>query len=100
MPPALQKILREAGHAWGAAADQAMVDAGQKGLSTVASFKGQVIDFPRAEQVKWAKAMPNIAKEWASQIGQGRSARQQGARAYMDEMRKNGVKPARDWDKE
>ncbi|MGE5145768.1 MAG: C4-dicarboxylate TRAP transporter substrate-binding protein [Candidatus Eiseniibacteriota bacterium] len=100
VPPALQKILREAGHAWGAAADQAMVDAGQKGLTTVASFKGQVIDFPRDEQVKWAKAMPNIAKEWAAKLDKDGLPGSKALSAYMDEMRKNGAKPARNWDKE
>jgi TRAP-type C4-dicarboxylate transport system substrate-binding protein len=100
MPPALQKILREAGQAWGAAADQAMVDAGQKGLATVASFKGQVIDFPREEQVKWAKMMPNIAKEWAAKLDKEGLPGSKALAAYMDELRKNGVKPARDWDKE
>jgi TRAP-type C4-dicarboxylate transport system substrate-binding protein len=100
MPPALQKILRDAGQAWGEAADQAMVDAGARGLATVAGFKGQVIDFPREEQVKWAKMMPNIAKEWATKLDKEGLPGSKALAAYMDELRKNGVKPARDWDKE
>ena len=100
VPPELQKILREAGRAWGSAADQAMVDAGERGLATVPGFKGEVIDFPRNEQVKWAKMMPNIAKEWAANLDKQGLPGSKALSAYMDELRKNGVKPARDWDKE
>ena len=84
-PPALQKIFR---------------DAGQTGLEAVGGFKGQVLEFPREEQVKWAKMMPNIGKEWAQKLdGQGLPGTKALA-AYMDEMRRLGAKPARDWDKE
>ncbi|MBL8664575.1 MAG: C4-dicarboxylate TRAP transporter substrate-binding protein [Candidatus Odyssella sp.] len=99
-PPALQKIFRDAGQKWGEEADKAMQNAGEAGLQSVAGFKGQVIEFPREEQVKWAKMMPNIAKEWAQKLdGQGLPGTKALA-AYMDEMRRLGAKPARDWDKE
>ncbi len=99
-PPALQKIFRDAGQKWGEEADKAMQNAGEAGLQSVAGFKGQVIEFPREEQVKWAKMMPNIAKEWAQKVdGQGLPGTKALA-AYMDEMRRLGAKPARDWDKE
>lgn len=99
-PPALQKIFRDAGQKWGEESDKAMQDAGQTGLQAVGGFKGQVLEFPREEQIKWAKMMPNIAKEWAQKLdGQGLPGTKALA-AYMDEMRRLGAKPARDWDKE
>ncbi len=99
-PAALQKVFRDAGAKWGEDADKAMQNAGEAGLQAVAGFKGQVIEFPRDEQIKWAKMMPNIAKEWAQKLdGQGLPGSKVLA-AYMDEMRRLGAKPARDWDKE
>jgi TRAP-type C4-dicarboxylate transport system substrate-binding protein len=99
-PPALQKIFRDAGQKWGEESDKAMQNAGASGLAAVSTFKGQVLDFPREEQVKWAKMMPNIAKEWAQKLdGQGLPGTKALA-AYMDELRRLGAKPARNWDKE
>jgi TRAP-type C4-dicarboxylate transport system substrate-binding protein len=99
-PPALQKALRDAGEKWGDESDKAMQNAGQAGLAAVAGFKGQVLDFPREEQVRWAKSMPNIAKEWADKLDKQGLPGTKVLTAYMDEMRRLGAKPARDWDKE
>jgi TRAP-type C4-dicarboxylate transport system substrate-binding protein len=99
-PPALQKIFRDAGQKWGEESDKAMQNAGQTGLQAVAGFKGQVIEFPREEQIKWAKMMPNIAKEWAQKLDKQGLPGSKVLAAYMDEMRRLGAKPARDWDKE
>ena len=96
----LQKIFRDAGEKWGEEADKAMQNAGQAGLAAVAGFKGQVLELPRDEQVKWAKMMPNIAKEWADKLDKQGLPGTKVLHAYMDEVRRLGAKPARDWDKE
>jgi TRAP-type C4-dicarboxylate transport system substrate-binding protein len=100
MSPQLQKILRESAEKWGAEADKTMQNAGAAGIAAVANFKGQVIEFPRDEQVKWAKMMPNIAKEWAQKLDSQGLPGTKVLTAYMDEMRRLGAKPARNWDKE
>jgi len=100
-PPELQKILRDAGEAWGAAADTEMLNAGEAGAKAVPGFpKGEVFAFPPEERAKWAQAMPNIAKEWAQRVDQGGLPGGKVLTIYMDEMRKAGARPARDWDKE
>jgi TRAP-type C4-dicarboxylate transport system substrate-binding protein len=100
MPPALQKIMHEAGAAWGVASDMAMQAAGDSGYAALKSFtNAQGFDLPRSEQEKWAKAMPNIAKEWAQRVDQQGYPGSKVLAAYMDEMRKAGAKPVRDWDK-
>jgi TRAP-type C4-dicarboxylate transport system substrate-binding protein len=99
-PAALQKVFRDAGATWGEESDKAMQNAGEAGLQSVAGFKGQVIEFPREEQIKWAKMMPNIAKEWAQKLDAQGLPGTKVLTAYMDEMRRLGAKPARDWDKE
>ena len=100
LPPALQKILREAGEAWTAAADKVQLDSGNAGFASVTNFPGgKTFVLPREEQVKWANAMPNIAKEWADRADKDGLPGSKILAAYMDEIRKAGAKPVRDWDK-
>src|SRR5687767_8659896 len=61
LPPELQKILREAGEAWTAAADKVQLDLGNQAFDAVPTAFSGAKNFvlPRAEQEQWAKAMPN-----------------------------------------
>ncbi len=100
LPEGLQKVLREAGQAWTAAADKVQLDAGHAGYESVASFPGgKTFELPRAEQTKWATAMPNIAKEWAERASKEGLPGDKVLAAYMNAMREAGAKPVRDWDK-
>jgi TRAP-type C4-dicarboxylate transport system substrate-binding protein len=101
LPPALQKILRESAEAWTAAADKVQFDLGNQAFDTVPqAFSGaKNFTFTRPEQDKWAKAMPNIAKEWAERSDKEGLPGSKALALYMDEMRKAGAKPVRDWDK-
>jgi hypothetical protein len=58
---------------------------------------GKVTPLSEAEKVRWAKAIENPTKAWLAQGGQ--PARDV-LKAYMDAMRAEGVKYAREWDKE
>jgi TRAP-type C4-dicarboxylate transport system substrate-binding protein len=98
--PQLQKIFRDAATKWGTESDKANEAASEAGLKMVATLKGQVLEFPREEQAKWARMMPNIAKEWAEKLDKQGLPGTKMLAAYMDEMRRLGAKPARDWDKE
>jgi TRAP-type C4-dicarboxylate transport system substrate-binding protein len=100
LPPEVRKILQEAGQAWTAAADKVQLDAGNDGFASVPKFNGaHAYVLPREEQVHWANAMPNIAKEWATRIDKQGQPGSKILAAYMSEMRKAGAKPVRDWDK-
>jgi TRAP-type C4-dicarboxylate transport system substrate-binding protein len=100
LPTALQKILKEAGEAWTASADKIQLDLGNSGYASVPQFpNGKTFDLPRAEQEKWANAMPNIAKEWAERMDKDKLPGTKALSFYMDELRKAGAKPVRDWDK-
>lgn len=50
----------------------------------------------QAEREKWAKALPDVAGDWARRNGEpGRQV----LRIFMEEARKRGAKPLREWDK-
>jgi TRAP-type C4-dicarboxylate transport system substrate-binding protein len=100
LPPELQKILRDVGKEWTDRADKVQFDAGNSGYAMATKFpNGKTFDLPRAEQVKWANAIPNIAKEWAARADKDKLPGTQVLSSYMDAMRAAGAKPVRDWDK-
>jgi TRAP-type C4-dicarboxylate transport system substrate-binding protein len=100
LPPEVRKIMHEAGAAWTAAADKSQQEIGDKAYAEVPKFSGaQNFALPREEQAKWANAMPNIAKEWAERNDKAGLPGSKALSLYMDEMRKAGAKPVRDWDK-
>jgi TRAP-type C4-dicarboxylate transport system substrate-binding protein len=100
LPPALQKIMHETALEWGTKADAMMQGRGKDGLEATKGFSNaHVWAFPHAEQVKWASAMPNIAKEWADRLDKQGLPGTNALQAYMTEIRKAGATPVRDWDK-
>jgi TRAP-type transport system periplasmic protein len=58
---------------------------------------GKLVAMSEAEKIRWAKAIENPTKAWLAQGGQ---PAKDVLKAYMDAMRAEGVKFARDWDKE
>ena len=56
----------------------------------------KISEMPMAERVKWANAMPDAGAEWVKRNGEpGRQV----LKVFMEEARKIGAKPLRDWDK-
>ena len=56
----------------------------------------KVSELPQAERVKWAKALPDVAGDWARRNGEpGRQV----LKIFMEEARKHSAKPLREWDK-
>jgi len=52
-----------------------------------------------AERKRWVNALPNLAREWASEAEARGLPGRAFLSAYMDGLRKRGETPARDWDK-
>jgi hypothetical protein len=77
-----------------------MLELGKKGSDSVAATQGgKVFNLPREEQTKWVNVMPNLGKEWAERAEKAGLPGNKVLNAYMEEMRKAGAKPVRDWDK-
>ncbi len=56
----------------------------------------KISELPQAERVKWANALPDVAGDWARRNGEpGRTV----LKIFMEEARKRGAKPLREWDK-
>jgi TRAP-type C4-dicarboxylate transport system substrate-binding protein len=100
LPEGAKKALHEAGGIWGEEAAKAQGAAHSVGLNSIPGFKGQLYTLPRQEQVRWAKMMPNIAKQWAENLDKRGLPASKALSMFMTELRAAGAKPARDWDKE
>lgn len=55
---------------------------------------------PDVERKKWARAMPNIAKEWAARLDKRGQPGTKLMKSYMAELRARNIDIARNWDKE
>jgi TRAP-type C4-dicarboxylate transport system substrate-binding protein len=95
--PEVQAALRKASDAYAVAYE---ADLQSRLVGAENAYKaggGKVAPLSEAEKVRWAKAIENPTKAWLAQGGQ--PARDV-LKAYMDAMRAEGVKYAREWDKE
>src|SRR3546814_14512608 len=50
------------------------------------------------EREKWASTMPNLASDWVK-ANASRGPAAEIMKTYMEELRKRGAQPVRDWDK-
>lgn len=57
----------------------------------------RISELSQAEREKWAKALPDVAGDWARRNG---DAGRQVLKIFMEEARKRGAKPLREWDKQ
>jgi TRAP-type C4-dicarboxylate transport system substrate-binding protein len=56
----------------------------------------KISELPQAERVKWANMMSDVGGDWARRNGEpGRVV----LKTFMEEARKRGAKPLREWDK-
>jgi len=71
-----------------------------KALEIMAGAGATVTEASPEMRAAWANGMDNAAKKWAADLdGQGVKGTEV-LGLYMEEMRKSGAKPLRDWDKE
>ena len=93
LPAELQKILFEVAEQWGIESDKAYMTAGDDGYRSLPEFKATLHELSRDEQVRWAKPMPNLAKEWAESMDKQGLPGTKALSMFMDELRKAGVTP-------
>jgi predicted RNA polymerase sigma factor len=59
----------------------------------------KIATLPADERIRWANALPNLAKTWVEAAEKRGQPGKQIMQEYMAAMRAAGAKPARDWDK-
>lgn len=95
--PEVQAALRVAAAAYEVAYNADLQQRLQGAENAYKAGGGKVMPLSEAEKVRWARAIENPSKAW---IAQGGQPARDVLKAYMDAMRAEGVKFAREWDKE
>ncbi|MBX3588964.1 MAG: C4-dicarboxylate TRAP transporter substrate-binding protein [Ramlibacter sp.] len=105
LPPEVQKIVKDVGKEYSKALGETLMQRYQGALKTMAEVGAKqspavrITALSDGERDKWVKTMPNLAAEWA-RTNASKGPAKEIVKSYMDALRKRGVKPARDWDKE
>ncbi|MGJ8572245.1 MAG: C4-dicarboxylate TRAP transporter substrate-binding protein [Hoeflea sp.] len=80
--------------------DQVANVAMDEAASSVEAFKaagGTVVVLPAADREAWAKAMPDIAAEWAEGLDKAGAPGSDMLKAYLKKLVDAGATPVRDW---
>jgi len=97
LPPHMKDLFRELGRDYAKMCADLVAQREAGAWAALAKNPAvKVSELPQAEREKWAKALPDVAGDWARRNGEpGRQV----LKIFMDEARKRGAKPLRDWDK-
>jgi TRAP-type C4-dicarboxylate transport system substrate-binding protein len=97
LPPHMKDLFRGLGRDYAKMCADLVAQREKSTWETLAKNPNvKVSELPQAEREKWAKALPDIAGDWVKRNGEpGRVV----LKSYMEEARKRGAKPLRDWDK-
>ncbi len=97
LPPHMKELFRELGRDYARMCADLVAEREAAAWAALAKDpKVKISELPQAERVKWAKALPDVAGDWARRNG---AAGRQVLRIFMEEARRHGAKPLRDWDK-
>jgi TRAP-type C4-dicarboxylate transport system substrate-binding protein len=105
LPPDVQKIIKDVGLEYSRVLgdtlaqryEAALKAIGEQGAKQAVPVK--IAPMAPGEREKWARSMPNIASDWVK-ANASRGPAAQIIKTYMEELRKRGAKPVRDWDKD
>lgn len=105
LPPEIQAIVKDVGKEYSKALGTTLMQRYEGALKTMVENGAKqtpavrLTSMSAGERDVWVKSMPNIAAEWAK-TNASKGPAKEIVKTWMDALRKRGVKPARDWDKE
>ena len=100
LPDEVKKVLQEVAIEY---RDLLAKIAKEEGASSVAEYKkagGVVHDLPKAERTAWARALPNLAQEWAAGLDKDGMHGTDMLKYYMNAMRAAKQPIERQWDQQ
>jgi len=99
MPMYMQKIMKDVGKEWQTKLAQAQADRQAKSLALMKSKGATITYLSQSERQRWANMLPNVPMSWAKSMEKKGLPGSKTLKAYLDGLRKRGVKLPRDWDK-
>lgn len=101
MPAEMKKIFHQVGKEYGDLVSKRVAGFHAVSFNKLLpkKFGAKINVMPKAEQKKWAAALPDLAGEWAKRLEAKGLPAKLVIKTYMDGVRKRGITPLRDWDK-
>jgi TRAP-type C4-dicarboxylate transport system substrate-binding protein len=100
LPPEVRTVLKDVAVAYRDHIAKVSADLGDDSIAAYKKAGGHVFDLPRAERSKWARSLPNLAKEWAEGLDKEGLEGSAMLKYYMDAMRAAKQPIEREWDRE
>ena len=97
LPEEVKQVLQDVAVAYRDHVAGIAMDRAQASRDAYVAAGGTIVDMDPAERAAWAKAMPNIAAEWAKNLDDAGQPGTQMLNAYMGKLRAAGYEPVRDW---
>jgi TRAP-type C4-dicarboxylate transport system substrate-binding protein len=100
LPPEVKAAFRDAADAYASAYSKEQFVRAVAALDTIRANRGTVTEMPPAERARFAKAIDNPTKAWIESATKAGFPAREVLKAYMDGVRREGGRFARDWDRE
>jgi TRAP-type C4-dicarboxylate transport system substrate-binding protein len=97
LPKEVQDALTQAGKGYTREVLKITNDNAASTRTATVTAGSKVVKFSEAERLKWAQSLPDLPNEWAKAMDAKKLPGTEVMRAYLDETRKAGAKPLRDW---
>ena len=97
LPPHMKELFRALGRDYAKMCSDLVAEREAGAWAALAKNPAvKISELPQAEREKWARALPDVAGDWARRNGEpGRQV----LKIFMEEARRHGAKPLREWDR-
>lgn len=100
LPEEVRTAIREVSVSYRDFTAKEAIKDGTEAVGQFTKAGGKIVQISDEERIKWAKTMPNIAKDWAAELDKQNLPGTKMLTAYMDKMRAAKQPIVRQWDKE
>ena len=97
LPEEVQNVLTEVAVAYRDHVASVAMDRAEESRAAYEASGGTIVEVPASDRASWAKAMPNIAAEWAKNLDDKGEPGSDMLKAYLGKLKEAGYEPVRDW---
>lgn len=97
LPEEVQNVLKEVAVAFRDHVASVAMDRAEASRTAYEASGGKIVEVPASDRASWAKAMPNIAVEWAKNLDDKGEPGSDMLKAYLGKLKDAGYEPVRDW---
>ncbi|MCZ6453456.1 MAG: C4-dicarboxylate TRAP transporter substrate-binding protein, partial [Alphaproteobacteria bacterium] len=100
LPAEVQEVIQKAAIGYRERVSTAAIELAEKSYKAYVANGGKIHKMPQSERQKWARTMPNVARDWVNSLEKKGLPGEVVLRSYMETMRANNQPILRHWDRE